>query len=68
MNLYYLPPSPPCRAVLLLGRILDIDFNLKTVNILEKEHLKKEFLEVIIFVVIYGLMNGNELITKFRSL
>jgi glutathione S-transferase len=46
MNLYYLPPSPPCRAVMLLGRILDLEFNLKSVNILEKEHLKKDFIEV----------------------
>lgn len=46
MNLYYLPPSPPCRAVLMLGRILQIDLNLKSVNIQEKEHLKKDFLEV----------------------
>lgn len=46
MNLYYLPPSPPCRAVLLLGRILGLDLNLKSVNIQEGEHLKKEFLDV----------------------
>lgn len=46
MNLYYLPPSPPCRAVLMLGRILGVDFNLKTVNIQEGEHMKKDFLEV----------------------
>lgn len=46
MNLYYLPPSPPCRAVLMLGRILKIDFNLKSINIQEKEHLRKDFLEV----------------------
>lgn len=46
MNFYYLPPSPPCRGVLLLARILGIDFNLKTLNILEGEHMKKDFLEV----------------------
>lgn len=46
MNLFYLPPSPPCRAVLLLIRILGIDVNLKTMNILEGDHLRKDFLEV----------------------
>lgn len=46
MNLYYLPPSPPCRAVLLLGRILGIDFHLKSVNIQEGEHLKRDFVDV----------------------
>lgn len=46
MNLYYLPPSPPCRAVMILARILGIDLNLKTLNILQGEHMKKDFLEV----------------------
>lgn len=45
-TLYYLPPSPPCRAVLLLGKLLGIDFDLKAVNIQEGEHLKAEFVEV----------------------
>lgn len=46
MNLYYLPPSPPCRSVLLLGRILGVDFSLKMINIQEGDHMKKDFLEV----------------------
>lgn len=45
--LYYLPPSPPCRAVLLLGRMLEIEFDLKTVNVMEGEHLKPDFVQVI---------------------
>lgn len=44
--LYYLPPSPPCRAVLLLGRMLGIDFDLRAVNVLEGDQLKAEFIEV----------------------
>lgn len=44
--LYYVPPSPPCRTVLLLGKMLGLDFNLKMVNILEMEHLKPEFVAV----------------------
>lgn len=46
MNLYYLDVSPPCRSVLLLGRILGLEFNLKTVNIQNGDQLKKEFLEL----------------------
>jgi glutathione S-transferase len=45
-TLYYLPPSPPCRSVLLLGRMLGIDFDLKTVNVLEGEHLKQDFTQI----------------------
>jgi len=41
--LYYLPPSPPCRSILLLAKMLDIDFELKIVNILEGEQLKPDF-------------------------
>lgn len=45
-TLYYLPPSPPCRSVLLLGKMLGIEFNLKAVNIMEMEHLKPDFVAV----------------------
>lgn len=44
--LYYVPQSPPCRAVLLLGRLLNIEFDLRFLDILNGEHLKAEFLEV----------------------
>lgn len=44
--LYYIPPSTPCRAVLLLGRLLNIEFELRFLDILNGEQLKPEFLEV----------------------
>lgn len=44
--LYYLPPSPPCRAILLLGKMLGIDFELKVINILEGEQMKPDFVEL----------------------
>ncbi|XP_036227260.1 glutathione S-transferase D7 isoform X2 [Bactrocera oleae] len=46
VTLYYLPPSPPCRAVLLLGKMLGIDFDLKIVNVLAGDQLKPEFLQL----------------------
>lgn len=45
-TLYYLPPSAPCRAVLLLGRLINIDFNLKELNIMEGEHLNPDFVSL----------------------
>ncbi|CAO1442476.1 unnamed protein product [Diamesa serratosioi] len=45
-KLYYLPPSPPCRSVLLLGKMLGIQFNLKEVNIMDGAHLKQDFLQL----------------------
>ncbi|XP_068155801.1 glutathione S-transferase D7 isoform X1 [Drosophila tropicalis] len=41
--LYYLPPSPPCRSILLLAKMLGLEFELKIVNILEGEQLKPNF-------------------------
>ena len=45
-DLYYVPPSAPCRSVLFVGKELDINFNLKLLNLMEKEQLKPEFLAV----------------------
>lgn len=45
-TLYYYPLSPPCRSVLILGKMLGIEFELKSVNPLEKEQLKRDFVEV----------------------
>lgn len=44
--LYYFPPSPPCRSVLLLGRMIGIDFDLRSVNVLEGEQLKPDYVQV----------------------
>ncbi|KAL5283288.1 hypothetical protein ACFFRR_005895 [Megaselia abdita] len=44
--LYYLPPSPPCRCILLLGKMLDINFDLKVLNIMEGEHMKPDFVSM----------------------
>jgi glutathione S-transferase len=43
IDFYYLPASAPCRSILMLGRELNIEFNLKTLNLQAGEHLKPEF-------------------------
>ncbi|XP_073817832.1 glutathione S transferase D11 isoform X4 [Musca autumnalis] len=45
-TLYYLPPSPPCRSILLLAKMLDLELDLKIINILQGEQMKPEFLEM----------------------
>lgn len=50
--LYYLPPSPPCRAVLLLGRLANIDFELKVTDILAGDQMKPEFIQVFVYMFI----------------
>ncbi|XP_055923641.1 glutathione S-transferase D7 isoform X1 [Eupeodes corollae] len=44
--LYYLPPSPPCRAIMMLAKMLDMEFDMRVVNIMEGEQLKPEFVEL----------------------
>ncbi|KYN34225.1 Glutathione S-transferase 1-1 [Trachymyrmex septentrionalis] len=46
IDLYQLPGSPPCRAVLLTAAALEVDLNLKKVNLATGEHLKPEFIKM----------------------
>jgi glutathione S-transferase len=46
MDLYYIPESPPCRGVLLVGAALGIDFNLIRVSMKNGEHMTPEYLQV----------------------
>ncbi|KAL0832362.1 hypothetical protein ABMA28_001794 [Loxostege sticticalis] len=45
-DLYYVPGSAPCRAVLLTARALNINLNLKLVDLHHGEHLKPEYLKL----------------------
>ncbi|CAG2105505.1 unnamed protein product [Medioppia subpectinata] len=46
IDLYYMVESPPCRAVLMVGRLLDIDFNLKSLDLSKSEQLAPEFVAI----------------------
>lgn len=61
--LHYIPPSPPCRAVLLLGRMLNINFDLKVVNLMEGEHMKPEYIQVIILFTFNAIMHKIQTLT-----
>lgn len=45
-TLYYIHTSPPCRAVLLAAKALDVELDLKLVNLRKREHYTPEFLKV----------------------
>lgn len=45
-TLYYVPGSAPCRAVLLSAKALNLDLDLKLVDLHHGEHLKPEYLKV----------------------
>ncbi|XP_046967287.1 glutathione S-transferase 1-1-like [Vanessa cardui] len=46
VDLYYVPGSAPCRAVLLTARALNLNLNLKLVDLHHGEHLKPEYLKI----------------------
>ncbi|XP_030035460.2 glutathione S-transferase 1 [Manduca sexta] len=46
IDLYYVPGSAPCRAVLLTAKALKLNLNLKIVDLHHGEHLKPEFLKL----------------------
>lgn len=46
IDLYYLPPSPPCRAVMMVAKHVGVKLNLKTIDVLKGEHLKPPFRKV----------------------
>ncbi|GBP08094.1 Glutathione S-transferase D7 [Eumeta japonica] len=45
IKLYYLPPSPPCRAVMMAARALGIELELVLTNIMEGQQMTPEFLK-----------------------
>nr|UQQ66573.1 glutathione S-transferase delta 1 [Conogethes punctiferalis] len=46
LDLYYVPGSPPCRAVLLTARALNLNLNLKLMDLHHGEHMKPEYLKI----------------------
>lgn len=46
IDLYYVPGSSPCRAVLLTAKALGLELNLKLVDLHHGEHMKPEFLKM----------------------
>ncbi|CAG9787167.1 unnamed protein product [Diatraea saccharalis] len=45
IKLYYLPPSPPCRAVMMTAKALGLELELVLTNIMEGAHLTPEFIK-----------------------
>jgi len=46
VDFYYTLASPPCRSVYMLAKALHIPLNLKSINTMEKEQLKPEFIKL----------------------
>ena len=46
MDFYYSDFSGPCRSVMMLAKFLDLEMNMKFVDLIKGEQLKPEFLKV----------------------
>lgn len=44
--LHYVPESPPCRMVLFMGRLLNIEYDLRFVDVTNGDNLTPEYLKV----------------------
>lgn len=50
--LYFNILSPPCRAVLMCGAEIGIDFELKNIDLIGFEHKNPSFIEVILNLIL----------------
>ena len=46
VDIYYLPYSAPCRAVLMTAKMAGVDADLKLLNVMAGEQMKPEFLKM----------------------
>nr|ANS56595.1 glutathione S-transferase delta3 [Micromelalopha troglodyta] len=46
LDLYYVPGSAPCRSVLLTAKALNLNLNLKLIDLHHGDHLKPEYLKL----------------------
>lgn len=66
--LYYTAGSPPARAVLFLIRYLDIDVEVKNLNLLQREQYSEEFLKINPAHEVPTLVDGDFVLTESRAI
>lgn len=68
--LYFVPYSQPSRAVLLTIKALNIQIELKELNLFKKEQYSPEYVKVLIFLALYLLplkINTKYIIKYFTT-
>ncbi|XP_053686818.1 glutathione S-transferase 1-like [Sabethes cyaneus] len=68
MELYIHPMSPPCWAVLLLGRQLDLKINQKVLDFGTEEHLKEDFVKINPEHTVPTLVDGEFILSESRAI
>lgn len=67
-TLYFTAGSPPARAVLFLVRYLDIDVEVKNLNLLQREQHSDEFLKLNPAHEVPTLVDGDFVLTESRAI
>ncbi|XP_050720483.1 glutathione S-transferase D7-like [Eriocheir sinensis] len=67
-TLYLFMPSAYCRSVLLAAKALDVELDVKTVNLMEKEQLKPEFLAINPQHTVPTFVDGDLVLTESRAI
>ncbi|XP_046830257.1 uncharacterized protein LOC124429260 [Vespa crabro] len=68
LDLYYLPMSSPCRAVLLTVEALGLSVNLKEIDLFTGEHLKSEYEQLNPQRTIPFLVDGDYKLSESRAI
>ena len=67
ITLYLIPPSPPCRSVLLLAKRIGVELTPVVVDLLKGEHLKPEFLAINPEHTVPTMVDHNTNLTLWES-
>lgn len=68
LQLYYASGSPPSRAVLQVFRILGLEVEVKTLDLLKREHLTPEFLKINPMHQVPTLVDGDFVVVESRAI
>lgn len=68
LQLYYASGSPPSRAVLQVIRILGLEVEVKTLDLLKREHLTPEFLKINPMHQVPTLVDGDFVVVESRAI
>lgn len=68
ITLYYIAGSPPARAVLMLLQHMDMDYELKTLDLSKREQFKPEYLKINPNHQVPTLVDGDFVLTESRAM
>ena len=59
IDFYYMPESPPCRAIEMVAKIIGVEFNKHYINLATKEHLEDDFVKLNPIHKVPFIVDGN---------